>query len=105
MKLSTRTPALELLHRNNGRYWQILLQKSATVMARGCLGVGERVVILLFCEWGTREAHIDRIADMNWSRNTRIERWWRSGDQPNEPAKILRDRCQQELKLRTARPA
>jgi hypothetical protein len=39
------------------------------------------------------------------SRHTWAGQRWRSGDELGQPAEVLRDRCQRELKLGTARPA
>jgi hypothetical protein len=86
--------------------WQILLQKSAIVMTRWQPGFWERRVILLLLEAGYSGISLTGwTADMHWARWTCIDHRWRTGDQLYEPAKILRDRCQHELKLRTAWPA
>ena len=88
------------------RDWQILLQKSATVMTRRQPGFWKGLVISLLLGAGHPGISLAGwTADMHWARWTCIDHRWRMGDQLYEPAKILRDRCQHELKLRTAWPA
>jgi len=89
-----------------GRNWQILLQKSAIAMTRRQPAFWESLIILLLLGAGHSGMSLTGwTGDMHWARKTCIDHRWRSGDQLYEPAKILGDRCQHELKLRTARPA
>jgi len=84
----------------------ILLQKSAIAMTRRQPAFWESLIILLLLGAGHSGMSLTGwTGDMHWARKTCIDHRWRSGDQLYEPAKILSDRCQHELKLRTAWPA
>src|SRR4029434_11295426 len=78
----------------------ILLQKSAIVAAR--LLARSLGTVLTIRYLPRRDAGSNGTYPWHRLRKTCIGRWWRSSDQPREPAQVLRDCREGKLILRTA---